>query len=274
MNKDSKPVHGISILMDGTTIETMYANEGDVLQLPEYSSDSISITGLRKSGEEDIYDSEFVTVGAEDAAFELVYSTEEDISACKGTGSLLDPYLIADEENLRWAAVMMSMSDSMNTACFELTNDITLSDRKTADSANFVGFGTSDKPFDGTFNGKGHSIKNIQVSENLNETEASDSATALFRYVGTKAVIKNLITDGSIITNGKYASGLIAHIVTTLSKSTTTIDGCISDVSINGSYTGSAAGYYGGLVADRQSNGPISINECAYRGKVRFSADV
>ena len=131
------------------------------------------------------------------------------------------------------------------TANAVLTADIDL-------GTNVTMIGASDaqgKRYDGTFDGKGHSIT---IDLTLTEQYA-----ALFRYVGWRAVIQNLKVQGSVTTNSKFAGGIAG-----LNRGT--IRNCYVDVTINSTLTGDAT--HGGVAANCY-NGTI-IENCLVKVKI------
>ncbi|MBQ9524575.1 MAG: hypothetical protein IJR69_05605 [Bacteroidaceae bacterium] len=92
--------------------------------------------------------------------------------------------------------------------------------------------GTDKQMYQGTFDGKGHTIKVDMYPEVAN--------AALFQYTGFGAVIQNLKVQGTITTASKFAAGLVA-------RNYGIIRGCYVDVTINSSVPGDAT--HGGIVA-------------------------
>ena len=92
--------------------------------------------------------------------------------------------------------------------------------------------GTSTNKYQGTFDGKGHTIKINMFPE------ATDAA--LFWYTGFRAVIQNLKVTGTITTANKFAAGIVA-------RNYGIIRNCYADVTINSSVPGDAT--HGGIAA-------------------------
>ena len=92
--------------------------------------------------------------------------------------------------------------------------------------------GTSTNKYQGTFDGKGHTIKINMYPE------ANDAA--LFWYTGFGAVIQNLKVTGTITTANKFAAGIVA-------RNYGIVRGCYVDLTINSSVPGDAT--HGGIVA-------------------------
>lgn len=149
---------------------------------------------------------------------------------------------IKTAKQLDWFAYTINNGNPQTSAILE--NDINMSaypNRK---------IGTSEKPYAGTFDGNGHKIT-FSLS--------GDTYTALFPYVNG-ATIKNLTVDGSITTSDKFAAGIVGY-----SSGNTTLENCMSLVTINSSVSGD--GTHGGLVANA-SDGSLVINNCAFVGAI------
>ena len=158
-------------------------------------------------------------------------------------------YQIKNAGNLCWFANYVNSGH--NTVNAVLTNDIDFGGR------NFIAIGTSNNPYQGTFDGCGYKIT-------VNQSGSSD--VAVFGIVQA-CTIKNLTVAGTIETAVKYAAG-IAMEVKSSSGAATTVENCVSDVTINSTLEGD--GTHGGLVGI--ANGNININNCAFTGAINGSA--
>ena len=158
-------------------------------------------------------------------------------------------YQIKNAGNLCWFANYVNSGH--NTVNAVLTNDIDFGGR------NFIAIGTSSNPYQGTFDGCGYKIT-------VNQSGSSD--VAVFGIVQA-CTIKNLTVTGTIETAVKYAAG-IAMEVKSSSGAATTVENCVSDVTINSTLEGD--GTHGGLVGI--ANGNININNCAFTGAINGSA--
>lgn len=83
----------------------------------------------------------------------------------------------------------------------ELANDIDM-----AGVVNYIGIGTRSVPFKGTFDGKGHSIKNLTI-----DTEKGN--VGLFSHVTGGTTIKNVVVEGDIYAERGWAGGIIGVII-------------------------------------------------------------
>lgn len=87
---------------------------------------------------------------------------------------------------------------------FILMSDIDASDTEFwNDGAGFLPIGSEDSPFSGTFNGNGHTIKNLYLNHDLRDT-------GLFGYV-RDAAIENLIISGAKVIGNNFAGGLASR---------------------------------------------------------------
>ena len=103
--------------------------------------------------------------------------------------------------------------------------------------------GTAESKYQGTFDGKGHTIKINMYPE--------EQDAALFQYTGFGAIIQNLKVTGTITTSSKFAAGLVAC-------NNGIIRGCYIDVTINSSVAGDAT--HGGIVA--RGFGGTTVENC------------
>ena len=125
--------------------------------------------------------------------------------------------------------------------------------RLTADISVSTMVGSSEtNSFQGIFLGNGHTLT---VSYNT-----SEDYTAPFRYV-KNATIRNLKVAGNIYTSERFAAGLVGK-----ANGTTSITGCHVSTVIHSSY--SSYGIHGGIVADPESWSTLTIEGCAYTGRL------
>lgn len=130
----------------------------------------------------------------------------------------------------------------------ELTADITV------EGNTMIGINGGGKPYRGTFDGKGHKLI---ISYDLNEERV-----APFRRING-ATIKNVIVEGTINTSSKLASGLVGG----LWQSGTTIQNCVSYVTITDTNGGDAT--HGGICGSFEDvNGANTIENCAFLGTI------
>ena len=108
-----------------------------------------------------------------------------------------DVYEIHNSSELAYYALMTHTSEYQNTN-FKLVADITISeeDQAALEQSDYsaISFGTSDYPYQGVFDGNGHTISNLKY----NATKGMDHDNGLFSYTDG-ATIKNLIIDNAEI---------------------------------------------------------------------------
>ncbi|MGN0554452.1 MAG: hypothetical protein ACI4LI_00985, partial [Candidatus Fimenecus sp.] len=159
-------------------------------------------------------------------------------------------YQIKNAGNLCWFANYVNVNRENTYANAVLTNDIDFGSR------NFIAIGTSSYAYQGTFDGCGYKIT-------VNQSGSND--VAIFGYV-KNGTIKNLTVTGTIETAVKYAAGFIMH-VPAGGEVPTTLENCVSDVTINSTLSGD--GTHGGFVGI--ADGKVIINNCAFTGAINGS---
>ena len=118
----------------------------------------------------------------------------------KGTGTESDPYIIATPEDLALMGTLCSGSfaDKFTDKCYKQTADINMQNVSMPCIGN-----TSAKPFTGSYDGGGFTIKN------LSPTPASNKAAGMFGYV-SGAKISNIKIDGYTNNGTNGEQGVIA----------------------------------------------------------------
>lgn len=96
-----------------------------------------------------------------------------------GNGSAEDPYVISNAEQFK---LISSTKDGLSKH-YVLIDDIDFKE------VSFVPIGDEDKPFNGSIDGNGYAIKNLEVT--------ADEYVGLFAYVGPYGVIENLNVKGA-----------------------------------------------------------------------------
>ena len=160
-----------------------------------------------------------------------------------GDGAENNPYIIASAGN--WNYISNQVNGGATTYSgnfFALTSDINVN--------TMIGEDES-KSFQGTFDGRGHTITFSYTSKN--------HKCGPFRIING-ATIKNLHTTGTIYTSKKNAAGLVGK-----SFGTCTIERCRSSVTIHSSVDGD--GTDGGFIGEIE-NGNVTITNCLFDGKI------
>ncbi len=154
-----------------------------------------------------------------------------------GAGTSDDPYIVSSGANL----LELAAKDNFATAYVELAQDI-------AAPAAFSGFGA----FGGTFDGKGHSILDFEVT-------SGEKYVGLFQQVTAAGIIKNLRVDATVVSTS-FNMVAVAGIIAGSSA------GTITDVAVSGTILGnqSVGGIAGtvtaGLVRSALSSATITGN--------------
>ena len=153
---------------------------------------------------------------------EIVIKVASDaVFSLSGTGTALDPYLIANDSDLKQVSLRP-------TSTFKLTNSIDLTGKKTYMLAS------NSNRFSGTFNGNAKTISNI----NINGLDY----TALFGY--STGTIKGILINNLTVSGLNYSAGLVGYSST----------GTLADIYLSGNVTGVnysslVAGYFLGSIS-------------------------
>ena len=202
-----------------------------------------------------------------------------------GTGTAADPYLISNESQLEYFR-NQSNSEGSFSAHAKLVNDIDLT---YASAESWTPIAQSNS-YGGTFDGNGHSIKNLYSSfyqggfvglfgfvyggtiknltvEGVIESTCNYQGMIAGLSVGTN--FYNCVAKGSISTTGnnvQYAGGITGNI-TQRNSSVPVMQGCANYVDIT-----SNAPYTGGLIG--QVYNAINMTDCANYGNVTGNGTV
>ena len=142
-------------------------------------------------------------------------------------GTQDDPYEISSA--LQWnfiATTLEENADLIEDKYYKFTNDITVS----------TPLGTAEHPFHGTVDGDGHTLTFNCI--------ATGECCAPFSYAGSTTIM-NLHIDGYILTDYKYAAGIVGYVKNNYGKNTY-IKNCLCTVTINSTIDGE--GRHGGLM--------------------------
>ena len=142
----------------------------------------------------------------------------------------------------------------------------------------------------GTFDGQGHAISNLYISNTTNKQGLFESLNA--------STVKNLNIDSGCISAQSYVGSIVGFVEASSATATATIQDCTSNVTLSGDrYVGGFVGEAstgnltiercanygdatafstattgsveaGGIVASAHSNGTLTINDCYNRGNM------
>ena len=169
-----------------------------------------------------------------------------------GSGTESDPYQISTAEGLKW--FRDKVNNAKNAAnniedtkiCAELTKDIDLSGEAWTPIGIGGAFYAGTPPYSGTFDGKGHTIKNLSI-------DSSAHYVGLFGYVygGT---IRNLTVSGSV--KGSEHTGGIAG-----AANGGTFENCANQCAVQGGPTG-------GIIGFATEEGTLIVRDCYNVGSI------
>lgn len=169
-----------------------------------------------------------------------------------GSGTKNDPYQIGTAEGLKW--FRDKVNNAKNAAnniedtkiCAELTKDIDLSGEAWTPIGIGDAFYAGTPSYSGTFDGKGHTIKNLSI-------DSSAHYVGLFGYVygGT---IRNLTVSGSV--KGSEHTGGIAG-----AANGGTFENCANQCAVQGGTTG-------GIIGFATEEGILIVRDCYNVGSI------
>ncbi len=162
-----------------------------------------------------------------------------------GSGTESDPYLIPDLATLEKFRDSVTSDEAYEGKHFKLTADIDMSERygESEGKASWTPIGEGaggkpEKPFNGTFDGDGHSITNLYIHDTKGFTYQG-----LFAVLGASGTIKNLTVDGTV----QSTSSRIRGIGGICGWSQGTITNCTNEATVKGYVMlGGICGYQSG----------------------------
>ena len=160
-----------------------------------------------------------------------------------------DCYEIASKAD--WQEFCDLVNSGQTAVDAKMTKDVNL-------GSDITMVGTAKKPYAGTFDGQGHTLK-------IDWNAGSVNDVAPFGRVNG-ATIKNLRTEGSIRSDGYYLGGLIDE----AAGGNITVANCVSAVNITSSYTSDRCGA-GGLISYIFPSARVTITDCLVKGSINAS---
>ena len=180
------------------------------------------------------------------------------MAAITGSGTADDPYLISSTEDWNTFANNVNNGTSYSGQTVKLNADISVTTM----------VGSWDNPFNGTFDGGGHTLNVTLNSGNQYGYEDAHYGVAPFRFTNG-ATIQFLAVTGIVTTSTlKYAAGLIGM----TKGGTNTIMNCISSVEIYSTINrGDNDGTHGGFIG--KASGTVTINNSLFNGQLTTTSD-
>ena len=165
-----------------------------------------------------------------------------------GSGTETDPYQISTAEGLKWFRDKVNNATKIEDTqiCAELTEDIDLNGEAWTPIGIGDAFYARTPSYSGTFDGKGHTIKNLSI-------DSSAHYVGLFGYVygGT---IRNLTVSGSV--KGSEHTGGIAG-----AANGGTFENCANQCAVQGGTTG-------GIIGFATEEGTLIVRDCYNVGSI------
>ncbi len=234
VGESSFPAHLYQLIVDDGTGDGYYA-EGEKVTLT-YTGTVGFLRWAVTSGDAAI-NNDTLTMGSERSTVN------------PGFAELIDGYYcIKDADELLWFAEQVN---SGNTAINgKLMNDIDLA------GVGYTPIGSESKPYTGTFDGQGYSIKNMDI-------DSTAQYQGLFGVVGVGVTIQNIIIDASCsVTGGNYTAAVVGGSVRNASGEVT-IEKCVNYANVSGGqHTG---GIFGCNTGD---DATVIIRNCANLGNI------
>ena len=165
-----------------------------------------------------------------------------------GSGTETDPYQIGTAAGLKWFRDKVNNATKIEDTqiCAELTEDIDLNGEAWTPIGIGDAFYARTPSYSGTFDGKGHTIKNLSI-------DSSAHYVGLFGYVygGT---IRNLTVSGSV--KGSEHTGGIAG-----AANGGTFENCANQCAVQGGTTG-------GIIGFATEEGTLIVRDCYNVGSI------
>ncbi len=184
----------------------------------------------------------------------------KDVGLWSGIGSKTDPFIIDNTEKLDQLADRVNAGESYANTYFKVTADISYPCNSQwndvlSQENNYTRIGTSMLPFQGVFEGDGHTISGIRIYSN------SSYNFGLFGTLGSGAVVRNVTISDTRITAGDDTGAIAGR-----TEGGATVENChvLSDVWIYDEGTnywhGGVVGYvYGGSIKGCTCSATLSI---------------
>jgi len=138
----------------------------------------------------------------------FTYPAEKELD-WTGEGTESSPWIIKTPEQMLAFSEAVNGGNGFTGKYVALGNDIDMGSITSA----YLAVGNATNSFDGNFDGKGYSIKNLTVTYDVEEY------CGVFGYADTASVIKDLTVEGLTLTSyGDYAGGVVGYSAGSLSN--------------------------------------------------------
>ena len=202
-------------------------------------------------------------------------------------------YIIKSRQDLNGVRALVNAGFNFTGKTIALGNDIVINETDVTDFANVTpqynwkSIGTKERPFKGTFDGRGYSISGVYQNvttqycalfgatngatiQNLkleNSYFAStDQWVGSFAAISSGGTFKNLYSDATVRSARAFIGGIVGQADTTL----TTFEECWFDGQVISTSAGNSAGFVGGIVGYAANQ--VSLTNCLTTGNLDISA--
>lgn len=157
-----------------------------------------------------------------------------------GKGTESNKYKIQSVADLHALATAVNNGEDFSGYYFQQTDNLDYS----GSGFNHVAIGTSANPFNGIYNGNGHSISNVNIT-------GSSDYQGVFGYIGAKGGVSDLALVSSTISGKDYVGGIVGYYVGTDADGGVIRQCHVADdvtITATGSNVGGIAGYSNGSI--------------------------
>lgn len=148
-----------------------------------------------------------------------------------GTGTESDPYLIEDATQLGAFRDSVNAGTTYSGEYVKLTQDVDISGAQWTPIGTSVrsgsGLASGSTPFEGTFDGTGHTVSGLTITQNGTQSQGDDHAIGFFGAVMGGTVENLMLADASVNCSSSELAGIAVGFLSS--------NGTVNDVSTSGS---------------------------------------
>lgn len=172
-------------------------------------------------------------------------SIEEELGTTRTTIDSGSIYTISSQEELAYLSTLVENGEFCDGATFVLTESIAITnDYDLTSDGNWFPIGYNSNHFDGTFDGQGFTVSNLDIKR---------SASGLFGKTDSNAIIRNINVSGSVAGTGIGLAGIVG-------TNNGIVQNCYSSVTVNTTSTicvGGIVGNNNGTVQNCYNTGSV-----------------
>ena len=186
-------------------------------------------------------------------------------------------YLITCRDDLRGLASYVNAGNNCSGLTFRQVTNLTFPyttnwNSSSSTENNFTRIGNSDNPFQGTYDGQGHTISGIRIYKG-GESTYSDGFQGLFGRIYDGGTVRNVHLTDTRITGMGSVGGIVGSttLSCTVEDCTVGADVCIHAVQPSSSFHGGVVGYNRGTVRSSISCAILTasnVTDCANYGGI------